>query len=288
MVDVNTKIVGLIGYPLGHSISPLLHNYTIETEKMNYIYLPFSIKPENLQEGIEGMRALNIRGVNVTIPYKEKVIPMLDELDPLASRVGAVNTIVNDDGFLTGYNTDVTGLLRMIKRDGNFQIKGKKAVIVGAGGAARAAGISILSEGISEVYLLNRTLARAEILAGEWSDYYPSVDINVVELDEKKYKIFIDEIDIIIDTTPVGMSPDIDVPPVIGKEYINKNMLVVDLVYNPEETTLIKVARDVGANHLNGLGMLLYQGIESFKLWTGFDIRPSSWWSLIKNKGINK
>lgn len=282
MIDVNTKILGLIGDPLGHSISPLLHNHTINKNNLNYVYLPFPIKADNFADALKGFRAINVRGLNVTIPYKEKVIPYLDKIDPLAEKIAAVNTIFNDDGLLTGYNTDLTGLIRMIKEEGDFQIKEKKVMIVGAGGAARASGIAVLSEGVDQVYLVNRTTSKSAKLTKEWQMYYPGVKIYNAGLDAELYQDFIGDIDLLIDTTPVGMSPNIDVPPVIKAEYLHSNMLVVDLVYNPQETSLIKAAKDAGAVHLNGLGMLLYQGIESFKIWTGFEIDVNSWKNLLE------
>lgn len=282
MIDVNTKLLGLIGYPLGHSISPLLHNYSLQQEKLNYVYLAFPIKKKQLEEAIEGFKAIRFRGLNVTIPYKEAVIPFLDEIDPIAEKAGAVNTIVNEDGLLKGYNTDIPGLNRMIKEDANFDLKGKKAMVLGAGGAARATGIALLEEGIKEIYLLNRTDVKAETLALEWKKYYPETAVKVDRLDPDIYREYINSIDVIIDTTPVGMSPNIDMAPLIESEYLNNNMLVVDLVYNPPETGLLKAARERGADYINGMGMLLYQGIESFKLWTNHDISISDWYKCLE------
>lgn len=173
MFDINTRILGLVGYPLGHSISPLLHNSSIKKLGLNYIYLPFQVEEERLREAIEGLKALNFRGVNVTIPYKKKVLALLDSIDPQAARIGSVNTIVNDEGLLKGYNTDFDGLIRMIREDGNFDIKGKKVLIIGAGGTASTAGTAVLSEGASAVYLLNRNSEKAEELLKKWREDYP-------------------------------------------------------------------------------------------------------------------
>lgn len=285
MIDINTKILGLIGYPLGHSISPLLHNHTInDMNELNYVYLPFQVEPEKFNNIINGIKAMkNLRGFNVTIPYKEKIISFLNNIDPLAARIGAVNTVVNVNGILTGYNTDLSGLIRMIRDDGNFEIKGKTVLIIGAGGAARAAGISVLSEGASRVYLLNRTTSKLDILYKEWEGYYPEIKVIVGPLEPDFYDSFINSVDLLIDTTPVGMSPNIDMFPVIRTNFLHSNMLVVDLVYNPKKTTLIKAADEVGAKTLNGMGMLLYQGIESFKIWTGYEIDPESWWRVVED-----
>lgn len=281
MVDLNTGVLGLVGYPLSHSISPLLHNHTIKEENLNYIYLPFPVEPEKFADALIGFRAINVRGLNLTIPYKEKVLPYLDRLDSLAARIGAVNTIVNDNGIFAGYNTDITGLARMIRDDGNFSIKDKKVLLIGAGGAARAAGISVLSEGAAKLYILNRTIDKGSKLVEEWKKFYPTVELKALPLDPLYYEPFIKEVDLLIDTTPVGMAPYSEVAPVISSEYLNKNMLVVDLVYNPRETSLLKAAKKAGAKCLNGMGMLIYQGIESFKLWTGYEINPRTWWNLV-------
>ena len=233
MVDINTGILGLVGYPLGHSLSPLLHNSSIEKEKLNYVYLAFPVTGDKFPAAMAGFRAINVRGLNVTIPYKEEVISYLDRVDPLAARIGAVNTIVNEEGVFTGYNTDLAGLIRMIREDGNFNIGGKKVMLAGAGGAARAAGIGILEEGAAGLYVLNRNYTKAEKLAEEWREYYPEIEIKALPLEAEAYKSLIGEVELLIDSTPVGMAPQTDTAPVIPGEYLHEDMLVVDLVYNP-------------------------------------------------------
>lgn len=282
MVDINTGILGIVGYPLGHSLSPLLHNSSIEKEKLNYIYLPFPVARDKFPAAMAGFRAINVRGLNITIPYKEEVISYLDRVDPLAARVGAVNTIVNDGGVFAGYNTDLPGLIRMIKEDGDFVIKGKKVMLIGAGGAARAAGIGVLEEGAASLYVLNRNLPKAEKLAEEWKQYYPEIEIKALALEAEAYKSYIEEVELLIDSTPVGMLPQKEVAPVIPGEFLHEGMLVVDLVYNPRETCLLKAAKEAGAKTLDGLGMLIYQGIEAFRLWTGHEVDPADWWELVK------
>jgi len=282
MVDINTGILGLVGYPLGHSLSPLLHNSSIEKEKLNYVYLAFPVTGDKFPAAMAGFRAINVRGLNVTIPYKEEVISYLDRVDPLAARIGAVNTIVNEEGVFTGYNTDLAGLIRMIREDGNFNIGGKKVMLAGAGGAARAAGIGILEEGAAGLYVLNRNYTKAEKLAEEWREYYPEIEIKALPLEAEAYKSLIGEVELLIDSTPVGMAPQTDTAPVIPGEYLHEDMLVVDLVYNPRETCLLKAAKEAGAKTLDGLGMLIYQGIEAFRLWTGHEAEPVNWWKLVK------
>lgn len=291
-IDINTKILGLIGYPLGHSISPLLHNYSLEKLDLNYVYLAFALEPDSIQKGLEGLTALNFRGINVTIPHKNRVIPYLDELDPLAQKIGAVNTIVNDNNKLQGYNTDAAGFKRMLEDDGNFIISGKKAAVIGAGGASRAVGVVLCHSGISELYVINRTYDKARKLVRTWQQFYENIKIEAVPMEIAEYQPLIKKMDLIVDTTPVGMSPETDVEPVIAAHTLHAGQLVVDLVYNPPETTLMKAARSQGAQTLNGLDMLLYQGIEAFKLWTGQEPDVDDWRELasanIQENAINE
>ncbi|MFW6034920.1 MAG: shikimate dehydrogenase [Halanaerobiales bacterium] len=281
MIDIKTGILGLIGYPIEHSLSPLLHNMAIKKYDLNYVYLPFAVEPGNVKQALMGLKALNFRGVNVTIPYKEKVIPYLDEMDSLAEKIGAVNTIVNENGILKGYNTDITGLKRMIEVDGNTTIKNKKALIIGAGGAAKAAVFALCLGGIKEIAIINRTAKRADEIAKIVKQYYDSVKLVTGSLDTDLYKHLLTDIDLVIDTTPVGMAPKADVAPVIELDGIKKSTLVIDLVYNPAKTTILKEAEKRNAETMNGLNMLLYQGAESFKIWTGIDINTKMWYNYI-------
>ncbi len=270
MIDSRTRILGLIGHPLGHSLSPHLHNYYLNKIELNYVYLAFDIKPGELKVALKGLKALNFRGANITIPYKEDIIDYLDEIDDMAAKIGAVNTVVNEKGKLYGYNTDAPGFIQMLEDEGGFEIKGKRVLIIGAGGASRAVGFALCQSGIEEITLLNRTKEKAKLLVQIWKKYYPEVKFEYMELKSCDLTEIVPGINLIVDTTPVGMSPKIDVEPVIPAEYLHSEHFVVDLVYNPLETTLIKAARSKGARTLNGLGMLLYQGIEAFKLWTGY------------------
>src|SRR5690554_2105871 len=281
MIDTKTRLLGLIGYPLGHSLSPLLHNQAIEEINLNYVYLAFEVKPADLKKAVNAIRAFGIRGVNVTIPHKERVIPLLDEVEPLARKIGAVNTIVNDQGKLKGYNTDLSGLKRMLEEDASFVLKGKKAVIIGAEDAARAAGFTLCQAEIAEIYLLNRTIKKAEQLAGEWTEYYPEIRIKGGGLSPENYYRELKNSNLLIDTTPVGMSPNTDEFPVVEENALHSGLLVVDLVYNPRETALLKAARRAGAKTLGGIGMLIYQGLESFKLWTGKEAVVENWKKIL-------
>ncbi len=285
-IDTNTGILGLIGYPLGHSISPLIHNYSLKKMNLNYVYLAFELKPDIFYKGIEGLKALNIKGFNITIPYKKKILSHLDQVDQIADNIGAVNTVVNNDGKLKGYNTDAYGFKKMLEKDGDFSIQGKKALIVGAGGASRSAGTVLCESGIKELYILNRTRDKAENLAQIWKEKYPDVFIKSEELNIDFYKPLMKKIDLLIDTTPVGMEPEVDVKPVIDRDCFHSSMLVVDLVYNPPQTTILKAAKKSGARTLNGMPMLLYQAAEAFKLWLGKEPNIEEWYQIIARKKI--
>jgi len=283
-IDIDTTALGLIGYPLGHSISPLIHNYALDKLDLNYVYLPFEIEPDQLKEGIQGLRSLKIKGINVTIPYKNDVIPYLDDLDPLAEQIGAVNTINNHEGKLKGYNTDASGFKKMLKEDAGFSIKGKKALIIGAGGASRAVGEVLCQNKIQELHIINRTENKARQLAKKWRENYPAVEIGVKGIAENYYRSIMERMDLIVDTTPVGMAPETDVAPVLAADCFHSNLLVVDLVYNPPETTILRAAKKAGAQTLNGLTMLLYQAVDAFKLWTGKEPEVKDWYQLVLEK----
>lgn len=283
MVDQKTGMLGLIGYPLEHSLSPRLHNQAIVELGLNLVYLSFPLRPEQLEDGIRAIRALGLRGVNVTIPYKERVLPYLDQLDPLAAKLGAVNTIVNNHGLLTGYNTDINGFCRMLEEDGGFRIRGKRALLLGAGGAARAVAFALCQQGIATLTIINRTADKARHLQKTLHGYYPGVRLTTAKLSRPELTAWSDPLDLIVDTTPVGMVPQLEVEPVIPLEVIRQARLVVDLVYNPPETSLLRAAAQVGVQGLNGMGMLLYQGIEAFKLWTGQEPELNSWRELVKS-----
>ena len=276
-IDVHTNILGLIGHPLEHSFSPRIHNYACSKLDLNFVYLCFDISPEDFDIALKGLRKLGIKGFNITIPYKQRIMEFLDQLDSMAEKIGAVNTVVNKNGVFHGYNTDGSGFLRMIKDDGDFNPEGKRGIIIGAGGAARAAGISLLEAGMKELCVINRTLDKAEELVREWCEYYPDIDIKSGKLTEDYYRPILSKMDLVVDTTPVGMMPDVEVEPVIKEETMHSGLFVVDLVYNPRETVLMKAARRAGAETLNGEKMLLYQGLEAFKLWTGEDPYKLNW-----------
>jgi len=268
-INGKTKIIGVIGKNIENSFSPLIHNQIILKYLLNFCYLPFQIAETDLSKAFQGIKALNIRGVNVILPYKERVIEFLDELEESARRIGAVNTIVNNKGILAGYNTDAIGFKKSVQEEGKFIIKRKKAVILGAGGATRAVVYALLEEGIKEVCIFNRTLEKAKKIKQDFSSFFPESSIYAFPLREESIKDKIKKAHLLVNTTSVGMPPKIDNTPLPDEKLFHPNLLVYDLIYHPAKTLFLRQAERAGAKIINGLPMLVYQGIESFYLWTG-------------------
>jgi len=262
-----TKVCGIIGDPIEHTMSPVMHNAAFKNKGVDCVYLPFKVKKEELGKAIEGMRALNIRGLNVTIPHKVAVIQFLDELDPLADKIGAVNTIVNDDGVLKGYNTDATGFLQALRERG-IEPKEKSVVILGAGGASRAISF-ILAERGAHIVILNRLLELdwAKELASRILRTFAK-EVEALELNKENLSRVLGQADILVNATSVGMSPDIDETPVTS-DLLRPNLVIYDIVYNPIKTRLQREAEVAGATVISGLDMLVWQGALAFEKWTG-------------------
>lgn len=276
------KLCYLIGYPVSHSMSAVMHNSAFKALGLNFRYELRSVPPEELREFLVSVvRKPDVRGANITIPHKVSVIDFLDELDRAASRIGAVNAIVNEGGILKGYNSDGIGAVKAIE-EVYGRLEGVKAVVLGAGGAARAVGYH-LSTTVKEICIANRTLRRAVELAEKLSGH-PECKARILAIRQngERLKDVVENADILINATPVGMSPKIGETPILG-ELLNKNLLVFDLVYNPMRTRLIKDAEAAGARVLTGVSMLVYQGAESFKLWTGVEAPYESMHSAVVN-----
>lgn len=267
MISSKTRICGLIGDPVGHSISPVMHNAAFKDKGLDFLYLPFKVKKEWLRQAVEAMRALNIRGLNVTIPHKVNVIPYLDQLDPLAEKIGAVNTIVNTDGTLKGYNTDASGFLKALLAKVPL-LEGKRVVILGAGGASRAISFILAERGASLV-ILNRQLEFdwAVELARRLSQSFQA-EVGALELNEANLKAALSQADILVNTTSVGMSPKKDETP-LPAGLLKAGLCVFDVIYNPIKTRLLKEAEGIGARTIGGLDMLVWQGALAFEMWTG-------------------
>jgi shikimate dehydrogenase len=246
------QIFALFGKPVGHSLSPVMHRAALDRMNLTGDYVAFCV--ENLKTAVEAIRGLNIRGVSDTIPFKTEVLPLLDELDDTARRIGAVNTIRNDGGRLTGFNTDAAGLMNDLLE--MMPVSGKHIAVLGAGGAARSAIFGAIREG-AKVVIVNRTVENGETLAREFGcTFYPLSELSHVEAD------------ILINTTSVGMSPAVDQSPVEA-HLLPRFATVVDIIYNPLQTKLLRDAKVAGCRTRNGVGMFVHQGAEQIRLWTG-------------------
>lgn len=264
MVGGATIVVGVIGNPIEHSLSPSMHNAAFEYLGLDYVYVPFKVLDSDLKNAVRGARAFNLKGFNVTIPHKVSIIKFLDEVDFTARKIGAVNTVVNEEGRLLGYNTDGLGALETLREEG-VDPEGRKVLIIGAGGASRA--ITFTLAGIcSKLTILNRTRIKAVKLAKKFTKIGSKVDGKGLTLKSLEKELIDSEI--LINTTSVGMYPDVEESPV-PEEFLHRDLVVFDIVYNPLETLLLKYARKTGAKPINGAGMLVNQGAIGFKMWTG-------------------
>jgi len=264
-ISGKTRLCGIIGDPIEHTMSPVMHNAAFKNKGVDCAYLAFRVKKEELGKAIEGMRALNMRGLNITIPHKVAVIPFLDELDHLADKIGAVNTIVNNGGVLRGYNTDATGFLQALRERG-IEPKGKSVVILGAGGASRAISF-ILAEKGSSLVILNRTWDKAKICTDRISQIFTR-EVEALELNKENLSRVLGKADILVNATSVGMRPDINETPVTSN-LLKPGLVVFDIVYNPIKTRLQREAEAAGATVISGLDMLVWQGASAFEKWTG-------------------
>ena len=255
-----TRIYGIIGCPVEHSFSPLMQNAAFDALKIDARYLAFSVKPEQIPQAIAGIRALNIHGVNVTVPHKSSVISCLDEISPLTQLIGAVNTIKNVRGRLIGTNTDVSGFIRSLETL-NFSPKHKSIALLGAGGSSRAVLAGLADAGASCIFIHNRTVGRAESLVTEFSQKFPDTQLKSVSVKT----ILETPLDLLVNTTTVGMETDVSP---LDLSQCRKIKHLADLIYSPPQTRLLKQAEELGIPAINGMGMLLYQGCDAFTFWT--------------------
>ena len=269
--DGYTRTCGLIGNPVKHTMSPLIHNSLASMTGINMVYVPFEVKEKELKNAIKGAVALDIQGMNVTIPYKTDVIPFLDDVDPLAKAIGAVNTLVRtENGGFKGYNTDMTGLYHAMQDEG-IELKDQTVVILGAGGVARPTAFLCANKGAKKVYILNRTFEKAVDVADE-----VNLALELTDSDEKvvpmllgDYRKVLEAEDsfIAIQCTSVGLFPDVNSAVIEDEEFYKKVSSAMDLVYRPLQTKFLKLAKEAGAKTFSGLKMLLYQGIDAYELW---------------------
>lgn len=271
-IDGNTKTCGLIGCPVEHTLSPLIHNTLATRMGHNMVYVPFHVEPRNLKAALEGAYALSLGGLNVTVPHKSDVIPYLKEIDPLAEKIGAVNTLVPVEGGFKGYNTDMIGLQRAMESDG-IQLKNRDAILLGAGGVARAVAFMLVENGVENVYLCNRSLDRAYDVADDVNETLKRDKVIPMSLND--YRNIPEGKYLCIQATNVGMYPDVENAVSDSKDLYDKIDVAVDLIYRPAETRFMKFCRKVGVKEVhNGLKMLLFQGITAYELWN--DVKVSS------------
>ncbi|MFF2447631.1 shikimate dehydrogenase [Neobacillus sp. NPDC058068] len=256
------KLFAVLGDPIGHSMSPIMHNDLFSYYQIDAHYLPFQVKGENLRDAVKGLKAIGVAGFNVTVPHKSEIIPLLDEVDELAASIGAVNTVVNEGGKLIGYNTDGPGFLKGL-HEHVPSAAGQKILVIGAGGAARAIYFTLARENPLAIDIANRTLETALKLIGDCPYTNFSRALSLAEANQK-----LAEYDLIIQTTTIGMSPKIaDQPLDLGN--LSHESMVCDIIYNPLETQFLREASIKGAKIQNGIDMFVYQGALAFERWTG-------------------
>ncbi len=269
-----TQFISVIGYPLKHSISPYFQQAALDYYKLDMRYEAWEVKAEDLSTMIDLLRQTQNLGANITVPYKEAVLGFMDKIDVFAGMIGAINTIVNHQGKLFGFNTDASGFLKALRDDARFEPENKQVAILGAGGAARAVSLGLLQEKVASLTIINRALSRAENLAASLAEHSAknnlSTEINTTPWQSPKLNEVINHCQLIVNCTTLGMknSSGEDKSP-LAANLVPKDALVYDLVYNPSETPLLRMAKEAGAKAIGGLPMLVYQGAASFKLWTG-------------------
>lgn len=267
-IDGNTRMVGIIGNPLDHTLSPAVHNAAFDYMGLNWCYVPMTVQDGYLEEAVEGLKALRFVGVNVTMPFKTKVLPLLDEVDMFAESVGAVNTILLDKGRLIGYNTDGRGFYTALVRDLGYDVRGRRVLIMGAGGASRSVTVSLALAGCASIVIVNRSPEKGQQLAGIVKQSAPGIEIKWLSPNEN-YDLLVAESDVIINATPLTNfhGSVLRVPVAM----LNKNQVVCDLNYSIYQPPLLQEAGARGARVMDGKGMLLYQAAAAFEIWTGLD-----------------
>ncbi|MDI6791290.1 MAG: shikimate dehydrogenase [bacterium] len=263
-----TNIIGIIGYPIKHTLSPAMHNAAFDTLHLNMVYLPLPIKPDNFEAAVKGLLSLdNLIGLNVTMPYKERVMGLLDEVSPEADALGAVNTVCRTKDKWAGYNTDGEGYLDSLKKNPGIDPSGQEVVIIGAGGACRAVAFSLAKLGVGSLTLINRTVSRAVTLTGEIKKFFGDITVAAIGLEDAALPKYINKARLLINATSLGMKPGDPLP--VDPALIHPGLIVSDLIYNPRETNLLKEAKARGAGTVEGIGMFVHQGALAFELWTG-------------------
>lgn len=266
VIDSQTSLYCVIGSPVKHSLSPIIHNTLFQKYGLNSVYLAFEITMNTLSEFFQAMRILNIKGCNITLPHKMKALNYLDKLDDISKKIGSVNTVLNKEGKLFGYNTDIFGI-EMSLKDLALNIKGRNFLLLGAGGAARAVLYYLAGNNPNKIYLANRTYPKALNLKNLILKSYPDIDIQTLPLENFRIKNIIPEIDCVINATSVGIKEED--PPVIVPDLLRRRHKVFDLTYNKRGTSLVLACRSKRITAIDGIPMLIYQAMKSFQVWTG-------------------
>lgn len=272
-INGHTRLCGLIGNPVEHTMSPVIHNTLAEKQGHNLVYVPFHVEKEYLEAAVKGAYGLNILGMNVTVPYKSDVIPYLADIDGLAEKIGAVNTLVRAGGGYKGYNTDILGLYRAMCSE-NIKLEGEKVILLGAGGASRAVAFLCGEKKAEKVWLLNRSLNKARLLADEVNSAFGRECIIPMAVD--CYEELPEEKFLAIQGTSVGLYPDVDKAVIEDEKFYRKIHTACDLIYKPAETKFMKLVKQAGGQAYNGLKMLLYQGIIAYELWNQTEVPEES------------
>ena len=264
LVNGETQVYGIIGYPVRHSKSPQFQTAAFQALGINAVYLPFQVRPEDLQKAIEGIKALSIKGINVTVPHKEEVIKYLDEVSEEVKYIGACNTVKNIDGYLQGFNTDAYGFIEGLK-ELTPDFADKKFLVIGAGGASRAVVYGLIKSGVQKIILANRTIKKAEEIVSDFKKLNRFIEEIIEVIPLNQIENHLKEVDVIVNTTSIGLKDDD--PPLFDYSKIEKRHIIVDIIY--KKTKLLQAAEEKGCLYQDGLPMLLYQGARAFEIWTG-------------------
>lgn len=268
MTNYKAELVGVFGYPVAENPTGVMQEAAFRAAGLNWRYLTIEVRPENLPAAVSGMRAFGMQGVNLTIPHKVAVIPLLDEIAPEARVIGAVNTVRREGSRLIGENTDGKGFLRGVRADAGVNPKGKRVVVLGAGGAARAIATELILAGVSDLLVVNRSRQRGEEMVRDLK----STTGGPIRFEawNRSYRVP-EEAGVLVNATSIGLHPDVDAIPDVDLSTASPGLLVCDAVFNPAETRFLRAARARGLACLDGLSMLVYQGVIGFQMWTGMD-----------------
>jgi len=271
-IRATNQVLGVIGDPVAHSFSPDMHNAAITALGVDYCYVAFHVLPDRVGEAMSGLRGLNIRGLNVTIPHKPAILEYMDRISEEALAVGAVNTVSLEDGELIGYNTDVYGLLTALREIAGIETFPAHCVVLGAGGASRAVTYALGSQDdVQKVTVLNRTVARAEALATDMEKITgKKIDVGAMDIETQSWAFA--DAGLVVNTTSLGMYPKVDASPLADLKAVHPELMLYDTVFNPLETQMMREFKSVGAPAFGGLDMLVFQGARSFEIWT--EIKP--------------